>query len=78
MHHEMREMERLVAHSIRGEALRAVDRMRELNADSAGIGRQIYYRTPRLWEELDWQEAFRSARIDVTVVSHIVRRGVLD
>lgn len=59
------------------ERLRAtMERLKESGADELGLGSRVFYRYPRLWDTLNWDEYYRTIPVEIKVRVRLRRKGL--
>ncbi|MGE5550624.1 MAG: Ger(x)C family spore germination protein [Bacteroidota bacterium] len=70
-----RAIEKTVARALQGEMMKVVHKLQSLNSDILGLGELLRAKQPRIWERLDWNEAFPQVPVQIEVQFEMGRTG---
>jgi len=71
-------LERQLEETIKSEAMAAIRKAQELQADIFGFGREVYRTNPRVWKQVKdrWYDIFTEIEPEIGVSAKIVRSGL--
>ena len=72
------ELNKKLSESLTEEVTDIINQIQEANSDVLGIGRRVKGYHPKVWKQLDWNEAYQEVNFEPELTVEIIQHGIIN